>query len=294
MFQKPNFTQVPNKLFDEMLPTLKEGELRVLMVIMRQTFGWGNKEWDRISISQLMKKSGMERMAVIRSTKSLIEKKLVIRHKEGSSGEEKCWYSLMVENEKEFMNPIDDSNNSDQYPKDTSPSILKIPTKETLTKETKSPIVPKGDIIPRKSIREEKQERAFGVFVTPTQHQDLLKRCGHQETTLNKCYDKLSTWKIGKEISGGKNDYKAMVDWVIDAVKKELGSRSSSMPSNQEWAKEVCRKLNHPEIEATPEGVLFNPPGGRGAFTILYKEGGFKDQVLGRMRKMNLVIRGIS
>lgn len=137
MFRKPNYTQVPNEFFDEMLPTLKEGELRILIVIMRQTFGWGNKEWDRISISQLMKKSGMERMAVVRATKSLVEKKLVIKHKEGVKGQENSWYSLCVESEAEFINPIDNSNNSYQYPKDTPPSILKIPTKETITKEKK-------------------------------------------------------------------------------------------------------------------------------------------------------------
>jgi len=135
MFKKPNFTQTPNEFFDDIAKTLKEGELRVLLVIMRQTFGWGNKEWDRISITQLMEKTGMSRDAVIRSTKTLIEKELVVKHKEGTKGEEKSWYSLVVESPSEFMNPIDDSNNLDQSSKKTPPSLLKRPTKETLTKE---------------------------------------------------------------------------------------------------------------------------------------------------------------
>ena len=138
MFSKPNYTQTPNEFFDKIAMTLKEGELRVLLVIMRQTFGWGNKQWDRISISQLMQKTGMKRDAVVRSTKSLVEKKLVIKHKEGIKGEEQCWYSLVVEEPTEFSNPIDDSNNSYQSSKKTPPSLLKRPTKETLTKETKS------------------------------------------------------------------------------------------------------------------------------------------------------------
>jgi len=57
---QPNFTQTPNEFFDAIAKTLKEGELRVLLVIMRQTFGW-RKEWDRISLSQLATKTGMER-----------------------------------------------------------------------------------------------------------------------------------------------------------------------------------------------------------------------------------------
>src|ERR1700732_1738686 len=135
MFSKPNYTQTPNEFFDEIAITLKEGELRVLLVIMRQTFGWGNKQWDRISISQLMQKTGMKRDAVVRSTKSLVEKKLVTKHKDGIKGQEECWYSLVVEDPQEFSNPIEDSNNSYQSSKKTPPSLLKRPTKETLIKE---------------------------------------------------------------------------------------------------------------------------------------------------------------
>jgi len=150
----PNYTQTPNTFFDDIAKTLKEGELRVLLVIMRQTFGW-RKEWDYISISQLMRKTGMERMAVLRSLKGLIEKKIVIKRKLGPKGIEKCWYSLNAETpEKDEINPDDGrespeeleyfSNNSDQYPKDTPTSILKIPKKETKTKEKKTPQPPKG------------------------------------------------------------------------------------------------------------------------------------------------------
>ena len=144
MFDRPNFTQVPNKLFDEMLPTLKEGELRVLMIVMRQTFGWGNKEWDRISLSQLMKKTGMERMAVCRAVKSLVQKGIMSKKKEGVRGSEQVSYSLIVQNPENLQDSIDDSNNSYQYPKNTPPSILKIPTKETLTKERREEKLPKG------------------------------------------------------------------------------------------------------------------------------------------------------
>ena len=146
MFNKPNYTQTPNEFFDEVAKTLKEGELRIMLVVMRQTFGWGNKAWDRISISQLMNKTGMKRDAVVRSTKSLVQKKLVTKHKSGTQGSEECWYSLVVESPTEFSNPIDDSNSSYQSFKKTPPSLFKRPTKETLTKETKkTPYVPTAE-----------------------------------------------------------------------------------------------------------------------------------------------------
>lgn len=148
MFKAPNYTQVPNDFFDELLPSLKEGELKVLIIIMRQTFGWGNKAWDRISVSQLVKKTGLGRATVIRAVQSLHKKKIITKVTKGEKGEQESWYSLIVQNE----NPIDDSKNLDQYQKDTGTSIksrpdprLKLrPTKETLfskenTKEREFP-----------------------------------------------------------------------------------------------------------------------------------------------------------
>jgi phage replication O-like protein O len=293
MFHKPNYTPTPNEFFDDIAKTLKEGELRVLLVIMRQTFGWGNKEWDRISISQLMEKTGMERMAVIRASKSLAEKKLVIKHKEGPEGQEKTWYSLMVENPSEFSNSIEDSNNSYQYPKDTPPSILKIPTKETLTKETISPIVPKGDRPPRKSKREEKIQRATEVWTTQTQHSDLEIRCSTKSITVESCYDKLNTWKIGKEISGGKNDYKAIVDWVIDSVVKN--GVSKTLEKERELANKVIEKfpsqVNRNEIQLQDKGILFCY--GRIYEFIEFTEFGFRDKIISRLLKMNLDVNNL-
>ena len=129
-FRAPNYTQAPNEFFDDIAKTLKEGELRVLLVIMRQTFGW-QKKWDRISLSQLMQKTGMERKAVHNSLQSLIQKSLIQKHKEGKIGQENCWYTLQVEPvQKDEEIPdfeidfIDDSNNSYQCPKATPPQWL--------------------------------------------------------------------------------------------------------------------------------------------------------------------------
>ena len=49
---KPNFTQIPNVFFDEWLGDLGKGELKVLLYVMRRTYGF-QKNKDRISLSQL-------------------------------------------------------------------------------------------------------------------------------------------------------------------------------------------------------------------------------------------------
>src|SRR5438105_483252 len=52
-YVSPNYTMVPDELFDEQLPDLSGAELKVLMYIIRRTFGF-KKDSDNISLSQLL------------------------------------------------------------------------------------------------------------------------------------------------------------------------------------------------------------------------------------------------
>ncbi len=102
----PNYTQTPNDLFDHWLPLLGEGELKVLLVIMRKTFGW-HKTHDVISVSQLAKYTGLREETVITAAKSLQSKGVIRREVIGPIGKQQTIYSLIIE---------EDSNNS--YPSD--------------------------------------------------------------------------------------------------------------------------------------------------------------------------------
>lgn len=76
-------TPVPNGLFDEHLPRLKSTELKLLLIIIRQTLGWRDqrtgkrKQKDWISGSQLREKTGCSRRALTDATAELIKKKLI-------------------------------------------------------------------------------------------------------------------------------------------------------------------------------------------------------------------------
>ena len=52
-FQSPNYTMVPDELFDELMVELSGAELKVLLYIIRRTFGF-KKDSDNISLSQLL------------------------------------------------------------------------------------------------------------------------------------------------------------------------------------------------------------------------------------------------
>jgi hypothetical protein len=81
---RTNTTPVPNALFDIYLKDLTEAELKLLLVVIRQTLGWvdrrsafGRKERDWISNSQLQLKSGSSRRAISSATEALINKNLI-------------------------------------------------------------------------------------------------------------------------------------------------------------------------------------------------------------------------
>ncbi len=99
----PNYTQTPNELFDHWLPLLGEAELKVLLVIMRKTFGW-HKKRDIIAISQLAKLTGLLEETVVKATKCLQQKGLILREVMGVKGNQYTEYSLVVE---------ENSNNND-------------------------------------------------------------------------------------------------------------------------------------------------------------------------------------
>lgn len=124
----PNFTQIPNDLFDYWLPHLGEVELKVLLVIMRKTFGW-HRTSDMISISQIEKLTGSIPKNILNAVKGLVEKRLIIKIVKGPIGKQVTYYDMVVN---------EDSNNS--YPcRDDTPtpvkSIVETPVKLTVTKE---------------------------------------------------------------------------------------------------------------------------------------------------------------
>ena len=53
-FSSPTYTQVPDEVFDQLLPVLKEAEIKVLLYIIRRTFGF-KKTSDDISFNQFLK-----------------------------------------------------------------------------------------------------------------------------------------------------------------------------------------------------------------------------------------------
>lgn len=75
---------IPNSILDKELKQLSGTELKVFLVILRQTIGWtdgkGNrKERDWISYTFFTEKAGVSRKSVSVAIQSLIEKNLIVK-----------------------------------------------------------------------------------------------------------------------------------------------------------------------------------------------------------------------
>jgi len=152
-------TPVPNVLFDAHLKHLSSAELKVLLVIIRKTLGWsdrqalnGRKEVDWISNSQLQGLTGCSRRAISSATESLVNKKLIeVLHENGSllsdpqkrKGKQRLYYRITCS----FYSPVDNLGNESAYlpvsglpcaiiAQDLSKKVSGLAQKMRITKET--------------------------------------------------------------------------------------------------------------------------------------------------------------
>jgi hypothetical protein len=106
-FISPRYTPVPDDLFDELMSLLSGAELKVLLYIIRRTFGF-KKDVDNISLSQICKGiktrdgevldkgTGLSQQSVITACKGLVEKNAIAAKRRSSKerGYESTTYSL--------------------------------------------------------------------------------------------------------------------------------------------------------------------------------------------------------
>lgn len=80
------WTKVPNVLFDKVIPHLKDTELRILLILIRQTSGWHrDNQTIMLTYRTLMARSGRGHDAVSRALRTLRDLGLI--HKRRSSAQ---------------------------------------------------------------------------------------------------------------------------------------------------------------------------------------------------------------
>jgi len=146
-----NYTPTPNILFDKLLKELSNSELKILLVIIRQTNGWidkkttRRKEKDRITYSQFINKTGLSRRIISKAINSLSDRGLIkITDNSGEvlntaperKGRYFIYYSSLLENGTPLQNTtcaLCDTNQCTLRHQHVQKVHI---TKETKTKET--------------------------------------------------------------------------------------------------------------------------------------------------------------
>jgi len=95
-FESPNYTQVPNDLF-EMMPSMTEAELRVALVLCRQTFGY-HRDQTEMSLREMSEATGLSVNGAVAGAKAAEERGLVQKISDGQKTT--AWKLIVVTTKK--------------------------------------------------------------------------------------------------------------------------------------------------------------------------------------------------
>ncbi len=161
-FSSPRTTQVPDDVFDVLMPQLKDAELRVLLYIIRRTYGF-KKDFDNISLKQMVdgittrdgrvldRGTGLPKSAVARALVGLREKRIIVSRRNSSAekGNMATTYRLRFKDEPDAIEDTlsDPRENNNQVPlslygdrgvsrQEDKPLSLYEDTQETVVQQT--------------------------------------------------------------------------------------------------------------------------------------------------------------
>ena len=147
----PRFTPIPDQLFDEWLPHLSGTQVKVLLYIMRRTYGF-KKNYDAISLSQItdgiVKRdgerldwgAGVAKSSAVEAVKALVALNLITaeRQKSNEYGDEATVYRLTMRS----VQPVSENqtrvsyNQTPALPKIKHPRVRQSDTQETVVQDT--------------------------------------------------------------------------------------------------------------------------------------------------------------
>lgn len=147
-FESPNHTQVPNDLFDLMLPSMREAELKVVLHAIRQTLGF-HRGTDAISISQFQKATGLSRQGVLDGLEKAIKRGVIAEVGKGKRGVKVFRLVNAVDQSKELTGTIQGSRPVKPVTSQRSRHTKEIVHKETGNKKRTPRISHDYDSVPK-------------------------------------------------------------------------------------------------------------------------------------------------
>jgi len=233
-FRSPNYTQVPDELFDELLSVLSGAELKVLLYIIRRTFGF-KRDADAISLSQMMhgittregdrldRGVGLSKPTLLQALRSLEANDIIetTRQRSTERGDEPTIYQLKFTS--------DDAHASSAGPvvKKLDQGVAKKPTPPVVKKSAPQETVLQQTEISLSNIRK-RSHANFSVDNSTTQpakpHRNGSVEKGSQGPTTNEATS-INLADFGRQ---------PVNEWGMQAIGEILKKRGRGRPSKQE------------------------------------------------------------
>jgi phage replication O-like protein O len=235
--EAPNYTQIPNVIFDCWMEKLSPAEFKIICTICRKTFGW-RKDFDHISLRQLEKTTGLSKRWIIKSISSLIEKGLVIKSrsktKEGDDDINEYKINLVVGSEQNTQG----GGNLNHTP----PSELSTHTKErpfTKEKQTKGGAGGSESAKPKESQSSPAANDLFVFFF------DLLKKKNPKMIEPNRKNWIADIDKIMRTDKRTLDDLKAVLTWAFNQEDDFWPTAIQSPATLSKLFDRAWAKMNH-------------------------------------------------
>lgn len=160
-FQLPNYTQTPNDLFDVYLPDLGNAELRIVLAVIRETFGWedkksptGRRQRAELSLSELRSMTGLSENSVIAGAKAAVKRGLLKRINPGTRQTSK-WEIVMK----------------------SPPSATEGGARNSLSNRGRTPSATEGQL----PLKERKKEKEIKKSTSPAYRRDVQAPKPHKQ-----------------------------------------------------------------------------------------------------------------
>ena len=187
------YTSIANEILEALWKVnLSPYEYRVLLYLLRKTYGW-QKKTDRITLSQFAKDIGIDRRLIFRAIKKLSSKQMIVIYKDDknrlSYGFQKDYDKWTLSSKKMTVIYRDDKVSSKEM---TKLSSKQIPTKENIINYTKENIYTnRFDIFWREYPKKIGKGYAKKIWMKLKPSQELLEK---MLSTL-KAYKETEQWK---------------------------------------------------------------------------------------------------
>ncbi|MFH0859290.1 MAG: replication protein [Patescibacteria group bacterium] len=273
-FYLPNSTQVPDALFDDLMADLSGAELKVVLYIIRRTFGF-KKQSDSISINQMLKgitkKNGevldrgtnLAKGTLLRALKSLVQKNIILtaRRFDAKGGNLSTEYRLNILN---FQNNKEkgDSEEEGNPPKNSS-SPLGSKKRLGLVQKEDPPLVQKRD--PQVTVLQDTVNNTVNVSQNGEKKIQKLPDISEQtEKTEYIAQDILNQLKDNHSLNFYRLVAKKIPETTIRQILSEIKSDGAKNPAKlftykiTQYVKEKLLKIKTEQLDQQKQNLLNN------------------------------------